>query len=66
MHLERIDFHEIQSIWCSVCPGKAALQRGEPYNINKLKELLNDPDKLEVMRGRLKDLSWFILVFTIA
>jgi hypothetical protein len=52
--------HEVAQRWCGVCPGKAALERGEPYNDNKLKELLNDPDKLEVMRGRLKDLSWFM------
>lgn len=51
---------EVAERWCSVCPGKAALQRGEPYNVNKLKELLNDSIRLEVVRGRLKDLSWFM------
>ena len=52
--------HEVAQRWCGVCPGKVALERGEPYNDNKLKELLNDHDKLEVVRGRLKDLSWFM------
>ena len=51
---------EVAERWCRVCPGKAALESGEPYNANKLKELLNDPAMLEVVRHRLKDLSWFM------
>jgi len=51
---------EVAERWCRVCPGKAARESGEPYNANKLKELLNDSAMLEVVRHRLSDLSWFM------
>ena len=51
---------EVAERWCRVCPGKAALERGEPYDVNKFKALLNDAAMLEVVRHRLSDLSWFM------
>ena len=29
--------HEVAERWCRVCPGKAALERGKPFDANKLK-----------------------------
>ena len=52
--------HEVAERWCRVCPGKAALERGELFDANKLKVLLNDAAMLEVVRQRLNDLSWFM------
>ena len=52
--------HEVAERWCRVCPGKAALERGELFDANKLKVLLNDAAMLEVVRQRLSDLSWFM------
>ncbi len=46
--------------WCRVFPGNAALSSGQPYDAVKLKQLLNDPVMLETVRGRLKDVSWFM------
>ena len=51
---------EVAERWCRVCPGKVALERGEPFDANKLKALLNDAAMLKVVRQRLSDLSWFM------
>ena len=47
--------------WCRVFPGNAALASGQHYDAVKLKQLLNDPVMLKTVRGRLQDVSWFIL-----
>ena len=51
---------EVAERWCRLFPGKAALERGELYDANKLKALLKDAAMLEVVRQRLSDLSWFM------
>jgi len=51
---------EVAERWCRVFPGNAALASGQPYDAVKLKQLLNDPVMLETVRGRLKDVSWFM------
>ena len=53
---------EVAERWCRLFPGKAALERGELYDANKLKALLKDAAMLEVVRQRLSDLSWFSCV----
>ena len=51
---------EVAERWCRLFRGNRARTSGQPYDAIKLNQLLNDAVFLETVRGRLKDLSWFM------
>jgi len=51
---------EVAERWCRLFRGKAAIERGDLYDVVKFQQLLGDAEALELCRERLKDLSWFM------